>query len=134
MRKIAATLLLLSGLLLAQGCGQGKAPADQGVAVRGAVIATGELPGDPGGSLVLVEGKKEDDTKYDNASVSVPKSAKVYKLQDGKKVKATPLDLKSGQKVEVKFTGEVMESNPVQAQAAEVVITDAGPAGTGKGS
>lgn len=135
MNKIAAVLLLLGGLLVAQGCGNGTgqgAGTDQGIAIRGEVVATGELPGDSKGSLILVEGQKESDTQYDKASVKVPGKAKVYTMRDGKKAKAAPLDLKSGQRVEIKFVGPVAESYPVQAEAGEVVILDAGAGGQGK--
>jgi len=127
MRKIAAAVLLVVGLLAAQGCGTaGQTSAGGGVAIRGEVIATGELPNEKGGSLMLVEGKKEEDTKYEKASVRVPKSAKVYIMEGEKRKKASPADLKSGQRVEIKFTGEVAEADPVQAEAGEVVILNTG--------
>lgn len=132
MKTIRAAALLLVSLLIVQGCGNGSANGDtQGVSIRGSVIAVGDY--DEGkGRLILVEGTKESDTQYDKASITVPKNAKMYAMTDGKKKKASVTELRSGQRVEVVFTGPVRESYPVQAEAKEVVITDRGDAPAAK--
>ncbi|MEF3306339.1 hypothetical protein [Paenibacillus sp. GYB003] len=131
MKTIAAAVLLLGSLLLVQGCGgAGGSSGDAGIAIRGEVIAVGELPNGPG-TLMLVEGKKEEDTRYDKANVSVPqKTANVYKMANGKKEKAAVSDLKSGLRVEVRFAGPAQEMGIVQGEAKEVVILEGG-SGTG---
>ncbi|TMV49498.1 DUF3221 domain-containing protein [Paenibacillus mesophilus] len=126
MKTLAAAIVLLGSLLMVQGCGDGGGNGkDQGVSIRGAVIAVGDYQ-EGEGRLILVEGTKKSDTQYDKASVRVPKGAKMYAMADGKKKKASVSDLKSGQRVEIVFTGPVQESYPVQAEAKEVVILDGG--------
>ena len=126
MKTIAAAIVLLGSLLMVQGCGDGSGSGkDQGVSIRGAIIAVGDYQ-EGAGRLILVEGSKESDTQYDKASVSVPKKAKMYAMADGKKKKASVSDLKSGQRVEIVFAGPAQETYPVQAEAKEVVILDDG--------
>jgi beta-N-acetylhexosaminidase len=84
--------------------------------IRGAVtsITQGEK-----GITVLVEGKLEQDTSFDKASVFIDNKVPVSD-KDGNKL--TPADIKQGDTVEIIFTGEVRESYPVQADAKSVKI------------
>jgi beta-N-acetylhexosaminidase len=91
--------------------------------VRGTVKTVTALRA-KGGVSLLIEGKKEKDTGYDKASVSVLAGATVEKWVDGKKVKAKVSDIKVGCKVQCVFSGPVLESLPVQASAKEVLILE----------
>ena len=71
---------------------------------------------------VMIEGVKEADTEFDKASVRITNETRIFD-QRGKERKQASFDaLKTGQKVEARFTGPVMESYPVQATAGEIVI------------
>ena len=74
---------------------------------------------------MLIKGTKEKDTAYDQAAVSVPTTAKVYRWVKGKKLDAKFGDIKKGDRVQATFTGPVLESFPVQAKASEVIILEA---------
>ena len=71
---------------------------------------------------MLVEGKKEKDTQYDKASVTLPMGVKIHKWQGGKKVEVAFKDIVPGCVVQCVFDGPVAESYPVQARASEVLI------------
>jgi endonuclease/exonuclease/phosphatase family metal-dependent hydrolase len=71
---------------------------------------------------LLIEGVKESDTNVDRASVSVTKETRIVDRRGKERGTATFDDLKTGQKVEVRFLGPVMQSYPVQATASEIVI------------
>ena len=74
--------------------------------------------------VISVEGKKEKDTKFDKAGVIIEKDTKISKLIGNKKKKSDFKALKMDQKVDIRFAGPVMESDPIQAKAAELVILD----------
>ena len=71
---------------------------------------------------MLVEGKKEKDTGYDKASVTIRTGAKIYWWKGGKKVEAKFSDIKDGCVVQCLFVGPVDTSLPVKALASEVLI------------
>ena len=64
---------------------------------------------------ILVEGKVEDDTRYDKANIHVTKDTIIQKDSLSKSFKLS--DIQMGDKVEVVFKGPVAESYPVQASA-----------------
>src|SRR5215207_6482255 len=68
-----------------------------------------------------VDGKKEKDTEYDRASVTLTSTTKFYKWVGGKKKDAKFGDIKKGSVVQCNFVGPVAESYPVQAKAGEVL-------------
>jgi len=72
------------------------------------------------GANILVEGKTEEDTEFDKASVSINSDTVIKK--DGIKGKLSISDIKKGDKVEVVFTGAVAESYPVQGTAKAIRI------------
>jgi len=72
------------------------------------------------GANILVEGKIEEDTEFDKASVSINSDTVIKK--DGIKGKLNVSDIKRGDKVEVVFTGAVAESYPVQGTAKSIRI------------
>jgi len=69
---------------------------------------------------ILVEGKIEEDTQFDKASVSINSDTVIKK--DGVNGKLGVSDIKKGDKVEVVFTGAVAESYPVQGTAKSIRI------------
>ena len=69
-----------------------------------------------------VEGVMETDTEYDKASVGITETTRIYMRTDtGYEVSAFD-QLAVGVKVEVLFTGIIMESYPVQGRADEIMI------------
>jgi hypothetical protein len=71
---------------------------------------------------MLVEGKKEKDTDYDKASVTITKDTMILRAE-GELLKPAKLeDIKVGMILEITFKGPVAESYPVQAKAGKVVI------------
>lgn len=72
------------------------------------------------GANILVEGKIEEDTEFDKASVSINSETVIKK--DGIEGKIEVSDIKKGDKVEVVFTGAVAESYPVQGTAKSIRI------------
>lgn len=69
---------------------------------------------------IFVEGKVEQDTEYDKASVSVGDKTKIYKGNTKETLEMSTL--KEGTKVEVIFEGPVRESYPVQADAKIITV------------
>ena len=66
--------------------------------------------------------------EFDAASVTVPRSAAVFKRDaDGRHTRIQPGDLKVRDVVEVRITGPVRESYPVQVDADQVVVVGTWP-------
>jgi hypothetical protein len=77
------------------------------------------------GITMLVEGKLEQDTSFDKASVTVNMSSKVLRDETPMTSQFAFLEIKKGDTVEVTFNGPVAESYPVQGVAATVRIVTA---------
>jgi beta-N-acetylhexosaminidase len=92
--------------------------------VRGEVKSVTGLKAKDLVANILVEGAKEKDTQHDKASVTLTNATKVYVWAGGKKREAKLGDVKQGVTVQCTFTGPVLESYPVQARAAEVLILE----------
>ena len=71
-----------------------------------------------------IEGTQDADTRYNKASVGITDETEFFRIVDGERKTASFADLKPGQRVEAKFTGPVLESYPVQATAAEIVVLE----------
>ena len=96
--------------------------ANMAVAEKAPLSIRGEVTKISGKSVLLVEGKKDADTIYDKASVTIKNTTKILRVE-GEQLKEAKLeDLKVGTMVEITFTGPVKESYPVQADAGKVVI------------
>ncbi len=108
-------LILLSVCLLNVGCST--VSTEEKVGIRGNITSI-YIDGDNGS--ILVEGKKEEDTVYDKASVSIDKNTIIQK--DNLNRAFTINDLEIGTRVEVIFDGAVAESYPVQGKASVVKI------------
>src|SRR5262245_51856604 len=73
---------------------------------------------------VLVEEKPEESAGSPKASVRLTPETRILKRMAGEVERAAPQDLAVGQTVSVWFSGPVMESYPIQATAATVVIEE----------
>ncbi len=71
---------------------------------------------------IRIEGEKIAGNRYDKAVVAVSKSTRILEKTPDGYVPATCDDLQFGALVTAKFTGPVLESYPVQASAAEIVL------------
>jgi len=88
--------------------------------IRGTILDISTLEGRVHG--FVVDGVVEADTDYDKAFVGVTETTRVYLQTDTGYDVANPNQLTVGMKVEVLFTGIIMESYPVQAEADEILI------------
>ena len=77
------------------------------------------------GITMLVEGKLEQGTPFDKASVTVNMSSKVLRDETPMTSQFAFSEIKKGDTVEVTFNGPVAESYPVQGVAATVRIVTA---------
>jgi beta-N-acetylhexosaminidase len=109
---IAVIAVLSIGFI---GCGKNE--KNDKVGIRGDVK---EIVISDTGANILVEGKIEEDTAFDKASVSINSDTVIEK--DNIKGKLDSSDIKKGDKVEVIFTGAVAESYPVQGVAKSIRI------------
>lgn len=142
MQRLIGTLLSMMLLAMLVGCGQ--PPVDGGASplaspdaiaspatngegtastctdpdIRG-MITNVSVEND--GVVILIEGEIEEDTSYDRASVTVNQQTQISRRQGGS---VTLDDLQNGVQVEACFSGPVMESYPVQAEADGVVILE----------
>lgn len=91
--------------------------AEKKIAIRGKITKLTQADNGDGFNL-FVEGKQEDDTWYDKASVRINPNTKVYKGNEALSVK----DLKEGMTIEIKYDGPVLESYPVQMGADIITI------------
>jgi beta-N-acetylhexosaminidase len=122
-----AVLLLIALLSVNVGCTFYRV-TDQAYDIRGSISSLSRADGQSRerGILgtVLVEGVVEKDTKFDRASVTVKDETRIFERKGGSRRSVTFDDLRVGQKVGARFAGPVLESNPVQATAAEIVILE----------
>jgi hypothetical protein len=93
------------------------------VDVRGAITriekGRGELL-----ARVLIKGVKEPDTRVGEAIVNVTAETELFIRRGGERKPAEFAALKKGQRAEARFTGLVIDTNPVQAVAAEITILE----------
>jgi parvulin-like peptidyl-prolyl isomerase len=76
---------------------------------------------------VLVEASKEANNEFDRVSVRVTSSTLLFKLEADQRQPATFGELKGGQEVQIWFTGPVLQSYPVQAEAKQIVVLGLNP-------
>ena len=92
--------------------------------IRGKVSSVAALRAKGLVGAISVDGKKETDTEYDRARITLTDKTKFYKWVEGKKKDAKFADIKKDSIVQCVFTGPVAESYPVQARASEVLILE----------
>jgi hypothetical protein len=71
---------------------------------------------------LFVEGKKEANTSYDRARVGITGDTRIFAKQQREYVTIAAIELRVGQVVEVLFTGPILTSDPVQANAQEIAV------------
>lgn len=118
MKRIFTVLIVFAAMLFVSACaanGSGDA-----IGIRGEVT---NITTEQENTVILVEGKTEDDTMYDKASVTIKPDTKIVKAgADGGETIVKPEDIKLLQSVEVVFNGPVAESYPVQGTAKLIRI------------
>jgi hypothetical protein len=99
-------------------------PAEGKIDIRGTITTTYDAADDAKGLLgaLLIEGPVQEDTRYDRARATVTTDTRISEQVGDSRSAVTYQALTTGQKVQVLFTGPVMESYPVQATALEIVI------------
>lgn len=117
MKKISFILMAVIFLLALAGCGNKGEP--EFPAIRGTVT---EISLNNNATVIMVEGKVEEDTQHDKARVTIDQKTKMYMGDQ----KASVDDLKENMVVEVYTNGPVAESYPVQMGADKVVILNNG--------
>lgn len=90
--------------------------------IRGTIKSVSAVRRKGAVGVLSIDGKKEKDTQYDKATVTLVTGVKIYKWEDGKKKAAKFEDLKVGCVVQCDFSGPVRESYPVQSDTKEVLI------------
>jgi len=88
--------------------------------IRGTIIRISTPEGHISG--FFVEGVIESDTEFDRASVGITETTRIYLQTDTGYEVSTFDQLAVGVKVEVLFTGIIMERYPVQGRADEIMI------------
>ena len=140
MQRLVGTLVGMILIAVLVGCGQ--TPADGGTSASPSPDANGSPAANGSGTactdpdirgtitnvsveddgvVILVEGEIDEDTSYDRASVTVNQQTQISRQQGGT---VTLDDLQNGVQVEACFSGPVMESYPVQAEASGVVVLE----------
>ncbi len=126
MKKILILFLLLcTSIAIMVGCSEESRPdgGDNGkIGIRGEITSI-EIGED--GATLLVEGKKEEDTIYDKASVRIDSNTTIQKKDSNDKIEIS--DIEIGDIVEIIFTGAVAESYPVQGKAKIVRLIEEKP-------
>ena len=94
------------------------------VGIRG-TITTVSAPVE-GGSLgaIIVEGPVEADTRYSKAGVRITEVTQYFRRQGAETVPAAFEDLVVGQRVEVKFVGNVAGSSTAIGIGREIIIIE----------
>jgi len=105
--------------------------------VYGAIVATGGEHSDMNGTVVgvctgdnnstdsnsiLVNGVVTNGNQPGNVSVRITNETKILIKDGNKQTSASFGNLQSGQSVDIKFTGPILESYPPQATGSEVII------------
>lgn len=118
MKRIILLIIISLTLTLIIGCNK---YIDEEIGIRGEIT---EISLNDSGEItnILVEGKIDEDTQYDKASVTIDEDTNVYKEEFKNLIKSD--ELKEGLKVEVVFSGPVKESYPVQGEVEYIRIIE----------
>ncbi|MCG0276867.1 MAG: hypothetical protein L5655_12080 [Thermosediminibacteraceae bacterium] len=116
MKKIIFLLLILALTLALISCNNSnQAKNAPPLAVRGVIT---KLDNNGENVVITVESKRDEDTAYDKARVTIEKNTKIYE----KDKEITASDLREYMFVEVYYDGVVAESYPVQMGADKIVV------------
>ena len=122
-RRGDVTLLALVATLLIISCGPGSV-FEGGISIRGSVTAMIPSTGNDNLGFLRIEGDKEADTQYDRADVAITPSTRLFRRRGSERAPVPFDSLRVGVRVEAKFTGPVMESYPVRANASEITVIE----------
>lgn len=116
--------LLVGLLLLSIVYGIFSATEKSNPDIRGNIINIhlAHVQGDNLMGSVLIEGTMNGYPQPQNVSVTITEETSIFEEQGGNRRKVTFNSLEVGQKVDVRLTGPVAQSYPVQATAAEIVM------------
>ena len=120
--RSALSRVCAAALALLTACG---APAPETVSIDIRGVVTSLARGGPGGGALgtlRIEGGKQEDTRYGKAVVTLTPATQIYQREPSGRGRVTVEALRLGDKVEVRFTGPVAATRPVQATAGEVLI------------
>ncbi|WP_042273907.1 DUF3221 domain-containing protein [[Clostridium] dakarense] len=115
MKKLLMLISIIS--LFTVGCTSNNSNEKGKIDIRGKVTSI-NIDGD--NSTILVEGKLEDDTNYDEAYITITKDTKIQKYDMDDSFNSSELEL--GFIVEVIFEGPVKETSPAQGTAKVLKI------------
>ena len=90
--------------------------------IRGTITEIGTVGPDVSLGGIAIEGEEGADTRYSSAWVRISDGTRIWRRRDAALEPAS--ELQPGMRVEVKFSGAVALSDPVQATAAEITIID----------
>lgn len=116
MKKMAVLLLCFIFVLSVAGCNK---VTNNKLGIRGEIQ---KISTNTSGKItnIFVEGKIEQDTGHDKASIFITEKTKIYEADGKKKLESN--SLKEGMKVEVVFEGSVRTSYPIQVDAKTIRV------------
>jgi hypothetical protein len=123
MRRLGAlpSILLAVALVWLAGCDDTET-GPPGPDIRGVVTSLARQGQGSAVGTLRVEGPRMDDTRYAKALITVTPETKVFQRLPAGKGPVPFSEVRLGDKVEVRFTGPVAQSYPVQATAGEILI------------
>ncbi|MBB6217688.1 hypothetical protein HNQ80_003811 [Anaerosolibacter carboniphilus] len=121
MKKLLFLFLAVSLVLGTLGCSKATNVSEKKIGIRGEIKKV-VLDSNYKVESIYVEGKKEADTEYDKANIKITEDT-IF-LQHESMGHSSEDMMGKGSMVEVIFTGEVQESNPVQATAESIKAID----------
>jgi beta-N-acetylhexosaminidase len=125
-----SSILALLAIVMLLGCGSETTDSeDTEVDIRGTIIELSRMEGsgntdDAILGAVVVEGKIEEDTRYDFAAITIMSTTDIFRQEGQSKVPSTFDEVEQGQRVEVLFAGPVRETYPIQGVAAKLTILE----------
>jgi hypothetical protein len=121
MKKLLLIFFAVSLVFVALGCSKPDDNSDEKISIRGEIKQV-VLDSNYKIESIYVEGEKESDTNYDKANIKITENT-VF-LQHESMGHSSEDMMGKGTIVEVIFTGEVKESDPVQATAESIKAVD----------